>query len=92
VNVTRFFTAIMLGEIGSNFMSQENQTRRLIPLTSWNSIHSYPPLGQLRNLVFNAEKTGFGNCIRRVGKRILIDEQKYFEWVDQQSNKQESGQ
>jgi len=64
--------------------------RRLIPLTTWPNHHNYPPLGQLRALVFNAKTNGFERCIRRVGKRILIDEAEYFAWVDSQKFNQES--
>ena len=45
----------------------------------------HPPLGGLRHLVFNANKNGFDKVIRRVGRRILIDEAAYFRWVDEQS-------
>lgn len=59
--------------------------RKLIPLTDWPQHHSYPPMGGLRHLVFNASANGFDKCIRRVGRRILIDEAAYFEWVDAQN-------
>jgi hypothetical protein len=64
--------------------------RKLIPLTVWPNIHSYPPLGQLRALVFNADKNGFNRCIRRIGKRILIDEAQFFSWVDEQKFNQDN--
>ena len=72
-------------------MTDMTQNRRLIPLTAWPDIHSYPPLGQLRALVFNSKTNGFERCIRRIGKRILIDESQYFNWVDSQKFNQESG-
>jgi len=71
-------------------MTQETPQRRLIPLTTWPSLHNYPPLGQLRALVFNAKQNGFERCIRRIGKRFLIDEAEYFAWVDEQKFNQES--
>lgn len=71
-------------------MTDEPTKRRLIPLTSWNNHHAYPPLGQLRALVFNAKNNGFERCIRRVGKRILIDEAEFFAWVDAQKFNQEN--
>lgn len=60
---------------------------RLIPLTKWSQFHEWPPLGGLRHLVFHATQTGFDSCIRRVGKRILIDEGAFFEWVATQNEK-----
>jgi hypothetical protein len=70
-------------------MTEETAKRRLIPLTDWPNHHAYPPLGQLRALVFNAKTNGFEHCIRRVGKRILIDETEYFRWIDRQKFNQE---
>ena len=72
-------------------MTEDTVKRRLIPLTDFPNHHAYPPIGQLRALVFNSKNNGFERCIRRVGKRILIDEAEYFAWVDNQKFNQESG-
>ncbi len=58
------------------------QRRRLIPVTHWNRYHPWPPIGGLRYLIFHAESNGFSHCIRRVGRTVLIDEPRFFEWVD----------
>lgn len=44
----------------------------------------YPafPEGGLRYLIFNQNHNGFDKCIRRVGKKVLIDETAFFAWVD----------
>jgi len=54
---------------------------RLIPLTKWNEYHEWPPIGGLRHLVFHAKANGFAKVIRKVGRRVLIDEDAFFEWV-----------
>ena len=54
---------------------------RLIPVTDWNKYHPWPPIGGLRHLVFNAGSTGFDAVVRRVGRRVLIDERAFFDWV-----------
>ncbi len=56
--------------------------RRLIPVTKWSQYHDYPTEPGLRWLIFNGEKNGFSEVIRRVGRRVLIDEQSFFDWVD----------
>ena len=58
---------------------------RLIPLTLWNEYHAWPPVGGLRHLVFHADSNGFDRCIRRVGRRVLIDEAAFFQWVEAQN-------
>jgi hypothetical protein len=69
----------------------EQKNLKLIPLTEWAAHHSYPPIGQLRSLVFNAQKNGFDQCIRRIGRRVLIDEASFFAWVETQNQKLSGG-
>ncbi len=65
--------------------SQPPSQRRFIPLTEWPKHHSWPPIGGLRHLVFYAEENGFDKVIRRAGRRVLIDEQAFFQWLDEQN-------
>lgn len=57
---------------------------RYIPLTKWNVYHDWPTQGSLRWKVFNAREIGFDRCIKRDGRRILIDERAFFDWVANQ--------
>ena len=59
-------------------------TRKLIPVVRWNLVHEWPPIGGLRHLIFHAQTNGFTHAIRRVGRRVLIDETAFFEWVEKQ--------
>lgn len=68
----------------------EAASNRLIPLTKWNEYHEWPPPGGLRHLVFYADRNGFDKVIRRAGRRVLIDERLFFEWVEGQSGNQEA--
>jgi len=58
---------------------------RLIPLTEWNDYYPWPPMGGLRHLVFHAERNGFDKVVKRAGRRVLIDEKAFFEWVEEQN-------
>lgn len=60
------------------------ETRRLIPLVEWNAYHSWPPLGGLRYLVFHSASNGFHRVVRKIGRRVLIDESAFFNWVEAQ--------
>nr|WP_320114246.1 hypothetical protein [uncultured Desulfuromonas sp.] len=66
-------------------MSLQNETKatknNLIPVTKWNDFHTWPPIGGLRHLIFYEKTNGFSHCIVRVGRRVLIDEEKFFEWA-----------
>ena len=57
---------------------------QFIPVTQWAQHHTWPPLGGLRHLIFNAKTNGFHAVVRRVGRRVLIDEKAFLMWVEQQ--------
>lgn len=59
-----------------------NQQRRLWTISEWVASQPWPSLGGLRHLIFNAKSNGFNSVIRRVGRRVLIDETAFFDWVD----------
>ena len=59
--------------------------RRIIPVPDWNKHHAWPPTGGVRHLIFHAKENGFDKVIRRAGRRVLIDEQAFFEWLDEQN-------
>ncbi len=58
--------------------------KNYIPLVQWEKKHGYPTTAGLRWLVFNGKKNGFDRCIRRIGRRVLICEEDYFEWLENQ--------
>ncbi len=70
-----------------NFTVSPLKKPKLIQATHWNRYHDWPPPGGLRHLIFHAASTGFDRAIKRVGRRVLIDEDQFFEFVNEQ-NKQ----
>jgi len=57
---------------------------RYIPVPQWDKNHGWPTAGGLRHLIFNKDKNGFAKVVKKVGKRVLIDEAAFFEWVANQ--------
>jgi len=49
--------------------------------------HQWPPVGGMRHLIFFAKKNGFEKVIRRCGRRVLIDEAAFFQWMEEQNAK-----
>lgn len=43
----------------------------------------------LRNWLFNRYKNGFGRCVVRIRRKLLIDETKAFEWIEEQDKTSE---
>ncbi len=54
---------------------------RLIPLCDWNKHHEWPTVAALRSYAFMRDRNGFDKVVSKVGKRLVIDEEKFFEWV-----------
>jgi hypothetical protein len=61
------------------------QNTKLIPANEWPKHHPWPPMGGLRHLILHAHKNGFSAVIRRIGRRVLIDESAFFAWANQAS-------
>ncbi len=58
---------------------------RLIPIPDWQTYHAWPSEKALRTYVARAdsgELASFRPVIKRIGRRILIDERAFFAWVE----------
>lgn len=62
----------------------EKYLNQLIPVSEWNKRHPWPPVGGLRHLIFFAKNNGFDKVVRRIGRRVLIDEKAFFQWAEDQ--------
>ena len=77
-------------------MQEVAKTPNLIPVTDWPNHYSWPPVGGLRHLIHHATTrhsskgaiAGNGlieaGAIVRCGRRVLINPEKFFAWVDAQ--------
>ena len=61
---------------------EPKQQSRLIPLSKWNAYHDWPTIGALRHMAFYRHKNGADKFFRRSGRRLLICEKNFFEWVN----------
>ncbi len=50
--------------------------------------HPAFPEGGLRWFIFNEHQNGFAKCVRRVGRKVLISEVDFLEWIDSQNGGQ----
>ncbi len=75
-------------------MNDETETnsasapRRLIPVAKFDQFYPDPTPGALRWMI-HMNKNGIAECVIRRGRRVLIDEQKYFAWLDRQQKNQQ---
>jgi len=73
--------------------------RRLLTVAQFAEIHTAFSQAALRNLVFKADKRDGANgeipgnglieagALIRIGRKVLIDEDRFFGWVDEQNDR-----
>lgn len=59
--------------------------RSLLTVRQFSRKHPAFSEGGLRHKIFYGEETGFSRCIRRFGRKVLIDENAFFQWLDEQN-------
>lgn len=59
--------------------------RTLLTVRQFSEKHPAFTEGSLRFNIFNAHANGFKHCIRRIGRKILLDEAEVFNWIDRQN-------
>jgi len=57
---------------------------RLFGVKDFCSRHPWLKEATLRNRIATSDEHGFGNVIRRLGRKILVDETEFFQWLDRQ--------
>ena len=66
---------------------RQTKAPRLIPLTKWSEHHDWPPQGGLRHLAFHAKTKGCEDVFVRCGRKVLVNEEKFFEFVERENRK-----
>lgn len=66
-------------------MNDKDKNRSLLTVRQFVEKHPAFTEGGLRYLIFNADQNGFIQCIRRIGRKVLLDEKEVFFWVDEQN-------
>ena len=56
----------------------------IIPVSKWNDHYDWPPAGGMRYLIFHARTNGFDNAFLRVGRRVLVDVDRFWSIVEEQ--------
>jgi hypothetical protein len=68
----------------------DSRPPRYIPVTQWNNYNGWPTIAGFRNLIFNRKTNGLDQfkVVKKIGKRVLIDEAAFFAWVEGQQGGQ----
>ena len=66
----------------------EPQLHTLLTVRHFAQKHAAFPEGGLRFLIFNSATNGFSKCLRRIGRKVLIDEALFFQIIEDQNAQQ----
>lgn len=66
--------------------TNETKLPKYLTVAEWIRTHSWPPEGGLRHLIFHAASNGFDRVVLRCGRRVLINEEAFFDWLSSQKN------
>lgn len=72
-------------------MTENIKTAQLLTVNQFVEKHQFATFGGLRHLIFYANTNGFSKVIKRIGRRILLDENAFFEWVEENNQNKEVG-
>ena len=70
-------------------METTHHTNRFIPVARFDEFYPWPTPGAIRNRIIAAKRgtdPGFLKCIRKVGGRVLVDEQAFLAWLNEQAD------
>ena len=69
-------------------MTSTVENTRYIPVAEFDKFHPWPTPRAIRNRIHAARRgkdPDFLKCIRKVGGRVLVDEQAFLAWLENQS-------
>jgi hypothetical protein len=67
-------------------ITPSNMPSRLLTVKQLPSHYPAFSEGAIRWLIFNEKENGFNRCVRRIGRKILIDLNKFESWIDGQGD------
>ena len=74
---------------------KQNQSPQhtLYTVAKFSQRHSFITEGGLRFQIFNAKENGLAasGAIVRIGRRVLIDEKRYLDWIESLQDNREAG-
>lgn len=76
----------MRSDVHAQVVSQPrfSHQRSLATVAQFSKKYPAFPLGGLRWLLFHREQNGLDSAVIKLGIKILIDEELFFQWLDEQ--------
>ena len=67
-------------------LTNETPARALYTIKQIAQRHAWATEPALRSLIFRADENGLSRAIRRVGRRVLLDEDEFLAWIEGQNS------
>lgn len=55
--------------------------KRFLTVKQFTSEHPWPNEGGMRHIIFNQKPFKAQSCFKKVGRRVLVDEEEFFKWL-----------
>jgi hypothetical protein len=65
---------------------RDHHKTRYLTISQFCKCYEWPPEGGLRHLIFNEKTNGFNKVVRRIGRRVLINEQAWLSWLEEKGS------
>jgi hypothetical protein len=69
-------------------MDTNNSFTTYLTVRQFSEKHPAFTQGVLRYIIFNEKTNGFDRCIKRLGRKILLEEAAVFKWLNEQNQQQ----
>lgn len=56
--------------------------KKFYTVSEYSKKHGWPSVGGLRSIIFNEIQFKAQACFKRVGRRVLIDEDEFLKWIE----------
>ncbi len=66
---------------------EQNTLENLYSLKQFTEKFPFMTMSGLRYVIFNAEKNGFDKVIRRIGSKVLINAEKFAQWLEENNGR-----
>ena len=63
-------------------MNMTTETPKLLTVEQFIQRHAWATRGGLRGLLFNRANNGLDRAVVRLGRKLLLDEERVFEWIE----------
>ena len=79
---SQFIIKILEDHFSKKEEKQKHFNKRYAAVKQIPNLYPAFTIGGIRYLIFNKEEKGFANCVKKIGKKIVIDLDNFEKWIE----------